>query len=551
MKRKFAIRLADERADAIEYKDAGHAKSYMRKLDAQFPLDTDMWEKVTDFAVHRTNLTRFCIDIVEGRVIFDAESPMTLEYVFNYVWQCYVIAHRRANLLRGDGVEEAVRSMWALFMYLFKYVRRGPQIIMNQPSSDFAFCRYSESHSAQICVSSAKVGHYSVHTHWQAVTALVPMLYDFAYSPAMYEYVQALLMRHAEILCGISGRKNTNAFAGFGLGDADAMDIDESADEDTYDSPLYCSRAVGRPFYVDPDDPSRVLNDMYLSHAEILFGPQLVRLNRVRWLTKRALDDRVVFDVSLPDAHGTQGLVSFMEKMAGDDVLRRFVVDPMREQVLRTHLMHGERARFVRLHPKQEPEADNILATLRHHDYSETPALLVTPLGEIARGFRDSLKAAHAIGAWASRPRCTYEREFLLGATVTIGTWMTYQGAPDTFVAQRIHLEEVHVGLDELASPFLLPELRPALVRCMRWHFVFDVTEHIVYAGVNPIAALGAWLRCVRDETVSRLELDSSVIHELLRPLMGATTAGGPIASSTVNPSSKSALGTGVSFVKL
>jgi hypothetical protein len=546
MKRKFDIRLATEKEDLVAYEGANHAKRYMRKLVAQMPLDTDKWEKLTDFACHRTHLTRFCIDVVEERVWFNAGSPMTLKSVTNYVWQCYVVAHRRSNLLRGDGIEEAVRAMWTLFLLMFQYTRRGTSMHLDQSAARFAFCEYAESQSAQICVSATCVGDYSVHTHWQASTAMVPILYDFAYSPAMYDYVQALLCRHAQIVMGIDSPASIN----------DAMhsdhrslvNNDEEDENEVYDSPLYCSRTVGRLFYVDPNNTRRVLNDMYIAHAEILFGPQMVRINRVRWLSERATLDHVIFDMSLPSLVATQGLVSFMERLSSDDVLRRFVVDPMREQVLRTHLMHGERARFVRLHPKQEPEADNILATLRHNDYSETPALLVTPLGEIARGYRDSLKTAHVIGAWASRPRLTYEREFLLGAVVTIGTWMTYQGAPSDFVTKRIHLEEMHVGLDELASPLVLPELRPALVRCMRWHFVFNINEHIVYAGINPIAAIGAWLRCVRDEAVDRLKLDSTVIHEMLHPLMGG---GSPASSAKATTLRSNTVGAGVSFVKL
>jgi hypothetical protein len=547
MKRRHhhGVFFVDDARHAVAYDGPRKARAYLRKLKATLPLDTHFCEALSDFAQHRLHLTRFCVDIFQGQIDFavghrDADRaegreplPMSLDQVFAYTWDLYVVAHRRANALMGEGVAEASRAAWALFMYFYRYMRGNSHEALQalrQEATRFDYVAYCEADGAQVAVSTDRIGDYSLHVHWQAATAVVPTFYELPYSQAMYDYLHVLLLRHAQILAGGEGG------------------LSEPTDE-LFDSPLYCDRAMGRPFFADPAHPARFINDLYLMHTEILLGPQMVRMHRVRWLLSRAEQARLALDTTATTRERASILAAFINRIAMDDVLRRFVVDPMREKMLRTHLMHGEKTRFMRLHPKQEAEPDNVLATLRHNDYSETPELFAKPVGDLAAAFAEAITADVALRPHGARPRPAHEREVLLAIYITLNTWMIYRGAPRTFVESRVHLEEMHVGFDELADPFQLPPERPALVRVMRWHFVLDVRDAVVYAGTNLAAALGAWLTQVRDEAARRLELKPDIIHELLAPLLAAAAASTSTPATPVAAARDTSMGKGVSLV--
>ena len=80
-----------------------------------------------------------------------------------------------------------------------------------------------------------------------------------------------------------------------------------------------------------------------------------------------------------------------------------------------------------------------------------------------------------------------------------------------------MHLEELCMTPEGEAAPIeALPKKLPALVRHMRWHFVIDKDERIVFAGLGLAKAYACWLRCC---LVSN-ELEERTIHEKLKPLL-------------------------------
>lgn len=527
--RAARVRLRDESRDAVPYGGAGTLGTYLAALFDQMPLDTTDFEHVADFAAHRAHLARALVDVT-AREPSDAvqraldASPHARAQLLNYVWQLYGIAHRRAALMHGDGVAEAAWHAWALFMHAYldaaRRASRADQVatdaLLTRSAAAFSFCAIAAQHSEPICVSADAPAAYSVRTHWQALSSAVTALYTFPYSSDMYDYVRTLVLRHALILAG-PAPNGDDVVAG--------NDADEEL-QTLYDHPLYCTGSTGRPFLVGGG--GRVLlNDLYLADTEVLLGAQMMRLARVRWLLEMATASATP-DVAPTPRDFLDAAVAFCETLATHDVLRKFVVDPVREQLIGTLLLHGETRRFVRAHPRQEPVPDNVLGTMRQSAYKNVPVLLATPLAEIVRATAAALAAADTLEPhrWQARARPEHEAATVLILYTATSVWLQYKGASAAFVSARMHLEEMHIARAELSSPFALPPARPCLVRCMRWNFVLADGDAVRYAGTSLFSAYAAWLRALffadtLPDSGRGTELARSAIHEAWRPLIG------------------------------
>lgn len=500
------IRLADDEEDAITYcasEGQAGADAYFATIMAHGAVHEGAFESILDFAKHRTHLTRFCIDVTTG-VVKLPEGKADMDRLVQYVMRCYILAHRRACEFLDAHVENGVRHMWTLAMHMYGVVQwANPGVVasMGMCASEFSFCRsVLEGGREQICVSDDPIARYSVRIHWQAFTTALPALYDFAYSPAMYEYVRTLIVRHAQLLEGTD-------------------------DPEDYDDPLFCAPAVDgennvHVLFQHPKDPSVYLNDLYSAQADVLMGCQMLRLMRVRHLFKRARRDGCPESTAPTPKAIADGMVAYVEWLSKHNILRSEIVDPMRDKVLTPSLMHGERIRFMRKNPKLEAEADNIMSALRQADYARTGTLLQTPIFEMAAQYAAECGPGAEHEDYTMRKAPPYERQLTLALYILMYTWMTYRGAPRTFVSERIYMEEMHVGEEEKGDLFVMPPQRPALVRCMRWQFVFDSQDRVVFAGPSLFMGYLEWLRCVRDQSLGPLKLNDDVIHEKMRALL-------------------------------
>jgi len=519
------VRMREVSGDAIMYEGPDHMEPYLRALFAQLPLATDKFTLVSDFAKHRTSLARAIVDVTHDEapepVLRALQAiPGARSKLVNYVTQCYFFAHRKAALHSDDAVIAAARHLWALFMHVYRdAARRAPRVaqeetraILEHPSDTLAFCVFATARGEPVAVSSDAVQSFSVRLHWQAVSSAVTAFYAFPYSNAMYVYLRALTLRHAQLLAG---------------SDIDGDDMEERAL--VYDHPLYCSPQTGRPFLRLGDDQRVVLNDKYLGDTETLLGAQLVRMTRVRWLlelaTVTAPAPRPVLDHAPLQRSWVESVKTFVEALAKHDKLRRDVVDKVRDRLSTTLLMHGETARFARAHPRQEPNADNTLATMRHNTYRLLPVMQNKAVAEFVH---DALTAQLDIeaadpGEWATRSRPQAEPQALLVLLAATDTWLQYCGASQKFVSDRVHLEELHIGKDELDDTFARPPQRPCWIRCMRWSFVVSTTGIMLYAGTGVLGAYAAWLRALFDERPDNgrgEKLNDRAIHAAWRPLL-------------------------------
>jgi hypothetical protein len=503
-RRAKRVRLREEHSDAIVYKGPDSLQTYLASLFAQLPIDTYRFELIVDFAKHRASLARALVEITSleppETVLRALQAiPGSRSKLLNYIMQCYVVSRRRASLLLGDGIAEAARHMWALFMHAYldaarrenRVAREGTNALLATPSHTLPFAIFALRHGEAISVSDDPVQTFSVRTHWQAASGVVMALYAFPYSTDMYDYLRVLMLRHAQLLSGetVAWRREED--------DTE----DDAALAETYDHPLYCAPSIGRPYLRAGSESRVVLNDVYLNDLETLLGSQLTRLTRVRWLIEvatvtTAKEKRVPLDTAPTSPAWADALRAFTDALSVHNILRRDVVEKVKNGLTGTLLMHGETVRFMRAHPRQAPIADNVLATMRQNTYRIVAALMARPIADFVSEMLASQFAVESEEPtdWRARARPATEPEALLVISAATDVWLQYMGASPTFFEERVHLEEIHVGKDEMRSPFDVPRARPCWIRCMRWNFVLDSKDAVRYAGTNVVAAYAAWL---------------------------------------------------------
>jgi len=193
--------------DAVAYAGPHSSFAYFESLMENEFVDVDLLERVADYAMHVSYLTRFVIEVTTGAARLPDPVPESHARLVQYVLRCYLVAHRRAAASGDPRIENMARVAWMLAMHMYGTAQRAVHEVsthMEQRASDFAFCTAVTEHGgAELAVSDEEpVGAYTVHTHWQAFTTLITALYDYPYSPAMHDYVRALIVRHAQILEG-------------------------------------------------------------------------------------------------------------------------------------------------------------------------------------------------------------------------------------------------------------------------------------------------------------------------------------------------------------